>query len=407
MSIVTLFDKSFLQSLSLDESVWFDTFFKGNVCPMFHVETLADLHKQVRGRSPEDEVRILAGKFPEMRGVPNAYHQDLYAGELLGQRVPMDGRLLLAHGIPVEADGQIGVKFPPSPEAEAFSRWQREEFQLIERDFAARWRRDLAKLDLRELANQAAGAVRGRSCKSLEEARALAGSVVSDNRDRHGQIERFLTLLVIDRRYHRGIGERLRALNYPELSRYAPYAAHVLSVELFFRIALLAGLISSERVSNWVDSAYLFYLPFCRLFVSSDKLHRNCAPLFLRDDQEFVWGPDLKADLRALNDHYSGLPEEVKNEGLLKFAHHPPKEGDYLVARLWDRHVPNWRQRRGLDSDFAGERERALAERIRGFREGREIDDPGLDLSHPDFLSLVRRVKAVRGSWRQVPKDLE
>ena len=33
MSIVTLIDKSFLQSLSLDEAVMFDAFFIGNVCP--------------------------------------------------------------------------------------------------------------------------------------------------------------------------------------------------------------------------------------------------------------------------------------------------------------------------------------------------------------------------------------
>ena len=44
---ITLFDKSFLQSLNLDESVWFDHFFLTNVCPLFYVETLADLGKPV------------------------------------------------------------------------------------------------------------------------------------------------------------------------------------------------------------------------------------------------------------------------------------------------------------------------------------------------------------------------
>lgn len=45
MGPTVLFDKSFLQSLSIDESVLFDHFFIPIVCPMFYVETLADLKK--------------------------------------------------------------------------------------------------------------------------------------------------------------------------------------------------------------------------------------------------------------------------------------------------------------------------------------------------------------------------
>lgn len=41
--IHTLFGKSFSQALSLDESVWFDHFYKLVVCPIFYVETLAGL----------------------------------------------------------------------------------------------------------------------------------------------------------------------------------------------------------------------------------------------------------------------------------------------------------------------------------------------------------------------------
>ncbi len=42
-----LFDKSFLQSLSVDESVWFDHFFSANISPLFYIETLADLDKEM------------------------------------------------------------------------------------------------------------------------------------------------------------------------------------------------------------------------------------------------------------------------------------------------------------------------------------------------------------------------
>jgi hypothetical protein len=65
MGPVTIFDKSALQALSMDEAVWFDAFFYANVVPVFYVETLADLEKQVaEGKTPEDVVGMLAEKTP-------------------------------------------------------------------------------------------------------------------------------------------------------------------------------------------------------------------------------------------------------------------------------------------------------------------------------------------------------
>jgi len=48
MGPIVLFDKSFLQSLNIDEAVWFDHFFISNIPPIFFTETLADLKKYER-----------------------------------------------------------------------------------------------------------------------------------------------------------------------------------------------------------------------------------------------------------------------------------------------------------------------------------------------------------------------
>jgi hypothetical protein len=48
-----------------------------------------------------------------------------------------------------------------------------------------------------------------------------------------------------------------------------------------------------------LDAHYLFYLPFCHVFASFDRLHRLLAPLFLRPDQRFLSGDDLKRELAA------------------------------------------------------------------------------------------------------------
>ncbi len=56
-----VFDKSTLQSLNVDEACWLDTFYLPIITPLFFVETLADLEKQVvKGRRPEQVVGSLA-----------------------------------------------------------------------------------------------------------------------------------------------------------------------------------------------------------------------------------------------------------------------------------------------------------------------------------------------------------
>src|SRR5262245_30244074 len=73
----TIFDKSALQALSIDESVWLEAYFLSNVTPLFYVETLADLEKAAaEGRTPEEVVASLASKTPS-DAYPNVHHRTL------------------------------------------------------------------------------------------------------------------------------------------------------------------------------------------------------------------------------------------------------------------------------------------------------------------------------------------
>jgi len=265
MGPITLFDKSFLQSLSVDESVWFDHFFYPVICPLFYVETLADLEKAVRqDRSPEQEVGIIAQKTPEMSGGPSVYHSQLSLANLMGHKVPMDGRIVVAGGKPVRAEGKTGIVYENSPEAEAFSRWQKGEFLQIERRFAKAWREALNSLDLLTVAaGMKAMGIDLKTCKSLTEAKQMADSFVNDRDKPLDRMKLTCIILNVPREYEHPILEQWQAYGYPALCDYAPYAAYVLSVELFFQIALGAQLIAAKRPSNRIDVAYLFYLPFC------------------------------------------------------------------------------------------------------------------------------------------------
>jgi len=54
---ILIFDKSTLQGLNVDEAVWLDNFFMTNITPLFFIETLSDLEKEVRkGKTAEQVV---------------------------------------------------------------------------------------------------------------------------------------------------------------------------------------------------------------------------------------------------------------------------------------------------------------------------------------------------------------
>jgi hypothetical protein len=193
-------------------------------------------------------------------------------------------------------------------------------------------------------------------------------------------------------------------------SEHAPYAAHVVAVEMFFQIALAAGLIGTNRSSNRADMAYLFYLPFSNVFVSSDNLHRRCAPHFLREDQSFVWGPDLKASLQRLVEHYAGFGDQIAEEGLHRFAPAPPPNNpECLVSQLWDRHMnASWRNIHKNRISREAMQDPELVRHINNF-----VRAPGIPPEQVDWepgeaeaMCLQRVIRKRKGSFWQAPKDL-
>lgn len=410
MGPISLFDKSFLQSLNEDESVWFDNFYSANISPLFYVETLADLEKEIsRGRSAEQVVCEIASKTPEMGGVHNAYHIDLLVGNLIGQEIVMDGRPILSGGKPVRSGDKKGVKFDVSPEVEAYDRWQEGEYLDIERKFAKIWRTQVKSMTFEssEAYAQKLG-IDIAACKNIEDAYRVAKLLVESNDKPYDLLGFIFTSLSVPHELHQTIVHRYQTNRFPPLTSFAPYTAHIVKVEVFFHVCISRGFISSERPSNKIDVAYLHYLPFCNVFISSDKLHKRMAHLFMRKNQKFVWGVDLKDDLKALNQHYMLLPEDIKNAGIMSFAKKPPTDDNFLTTRLWDEMNPEWRVNREVSTPLAKESNDKIIEHIKGFTDSSMLNAEANDFeeAHLDLLSLERSVKKKKGSWYQLPKDL-
>jgi hypothetical protein len=345
-------------------------------------------------------VRDVANKFPEWGGSPCAFHGDLVVRDLLGDRIAMRYQIPRAGGRMV----QSGVVFDQSPEEEAFSRWRQGRFQEVERIAATAWRKTLDELDLVSVQKEmrAIGFTQ-KTCKTLADAKAIANALVAATNNSYAQLALVMQFFHIPTQLHPRIAERWQRSPRQKLSDFAPYAAYALSVEIFFQVALGAGLIGGERPSNRTDIAYLFYLPFSMILVSSDDLHRRAAPLFMREDQSFVWGQDLKADLKSINTHYLQLPESEREKGISSFAESPP-DGS-MVAELWDRYM-----RKGIRDEepvkMNPEAEAALVARLKAFSQQPTLTNvEGVPLEEPEMVSVHRMVRHRRGSWWQLPKD--
>lgn len=417
MGPITLFDKSFLEMLNVDEASVFDALYSTVICPIFYLEVLADLSKKPRDeRTAERLVVDVAKKTPIMHSTPNVLHSTVCLGELAGHAVEMRQVPVRAGGRPGRtSEGEVGIIYDEAPEAKTFDRWQSGRFQEIERDFASQWRAQLAA------SNQGATAKLAKqilaihsSPRDLAECLAIAKEVVHGEGQRFSTLKTAYMLLGLPKDGFPKIQRRWVEMGRPRLTEFAPYTAHCLLVDVFFYVAVDKKLIDPGRPSNRIDIAYLYYLPFAMIFVSNDKLHRRAAPLFMNDRQIFVFGDELKRDLTALEAYYAARPEHERDEGLFRLAAYPPDDDAYLTTRIYRQFkFPTVRYPEDVDPEtsipkpakdkllkMAKEMQDSARRRIGGQFSDDELQDA-------DHLVIARKIPLQRGKWRLMPKGMK
>jgi hypothetical protein len=304
-----------------------------------------------------------------------------------------------------------GIFYSKSPEEEALDRWYKGEFLDVERQFAKTWRRQLSNINHdAEYAFFQKWFLMGKP-KTLAEVKMLTDAYV-DAFPQDGVFRFGLHLLGVPQELHGEIIERWKKAGSPHVREYVPYFRHLFGVDLFFNLAIAADLISRVRpkgkADNKVDIAYLYYLPFCHVFVSRDNLHKRVVPLFLREDQSYVDGDELKADLHKLDAHYFALPDEVKNSGFHRFAKHPPEDTSFLVTRLWDKRGMGWRGQVGKPDPLDKEKDKEIIEHLSRIRNAVKSTDPNarLSIEETQFMQISRDVLRQKGKWKRFPDDV-
>lgn len=220
-----------------------------------------------------------------------------------------------------------------------------------------------------------------------------------------------LELLGVPSQSRLAIQRRYIVLGQPSLEQFAPYAAYVLKVEIFYYLCLRQSFIAKERASNKADIAYLYYLPFCMAFVSADNLHARTAELFMEHGQQFVPAKDLKAALKELDDYYSAnFADEVEKQGVMRFAGYPPSNLNNLVTEMWDRFMrPDWRAvedkrkqgKDGMPSDPE------LGKKLKRQHEESVPTALPADPNSVDFVMVTRKHRVRKGKWRIIPPEIE
>lgn len=409
-----IFDKSLLQSLNEDESVWLDAFYHSIITPLFYVETLADLDKEIKFKTAEEIVGYIANKVPEMSSSPNIHHRELCIGNLLGHEVDNSRRPIIREGRSFIINEKPGVIFDEFEETKAFQRWRKHQFLEIERDVASLWRSSLSEFNY-DYFLKSIEQIKGtdfKKPKSLEESFSIASDIIQGCGHRYKTFQLIRDLLNINNEIFKKIISIWNKKGMIPLSDFAPYAAHVLKVDIFFILSTSNGLISRERKSNRADIAYLYYLPFSNIFTSSDGLHKRIVPFFLESDQRFIYGPDFKDDLSKLDKYFfDSKSEEEKQAGVFSFAWYPPDNPIFLTTRMWDDMRPCWRIRDVPTKPNANQKlPDGLKEYIKNaykeISKQKSMPIQNIRLENANDVIIKRLVRARKGKWQLLSNEI-
>jgi len=403
--LMTIFDKSFVHGITADEAAVFDMHFMSNMTPLFFVEVLADLEK---GNLKTDEervalVRTLAAKTPSFRSYPNILHAELVLHELLGDPVEIRGVPVVGGGRRVQSPDGLGTVFEESPEMRATNRWKDGEFGPQEYAAARSWR-EMLKHAPAAFASFVGDNPERMSFRDLAAVKRTADRILNRDGSRRRTLRAMLSALNIPAHLHERIFARWKAAGGPRMSEFAPYATHVLTVDLFRVMAMASGHIDPDKTSNYADMAYLYYLPFCELFISSDKLHRRCAPLFLTGNQQFVWGHDLRPELARLAERYLQDPD-LDELGLIGVADKDTVKDDPYFSALYQKARPGGTPP-SAGPKLSPEAEKELIERLKAAAES-PPPQADADLSAEDqTTTFIRKVPMRRGRFPMMPKSV-
>jgi hypothetical protein len=363
-----LVDKSFIESLSFEEIDILDKHYTVILVPILLREICANLLKY-----PDDEklsknkVSLISKKAQGFDAKTICHYGNILIADLLGERVPLKPIIPRTGGREcVAPDGSKGIIFDESFEDQLLRRWAngifKEEDYLVARDHY-----NNREYDLKGSGKQMASEYpRNSKYGSLDELATHLDYINSVFPNQEQLVDSFLSITNVDPKDKIAIKTRWQTGSYSSFGDFAKYAFYCFRLGSVFWVAVTSGLIpTSKHAKAIIDYEYLYYLPFVHAFCSRDNFQRDLSRYFLRTDQDFIWGDDLRSDLQVIKEYKNRMTDSDKRLYEIHFGHYPPPIADSITYDIWSRRMRPWTLKSGnLAIEMPKEVEKGLIAKI-------------------------------------------
>ncbi|RLC61064.1 MAG: hypothetical protein DRI01_09115 [Chloroflexi bacterium] len=334
MGPAILVDKSTFQSLSKGEVFYLRQYYHVVYCSTLFYETLADLAKCSDIEAGKKEVSKISYKINGMDTCFTTEFRELLTAELFGYEIEMNGKPILSGGRDVVVDeGNRGVFFDEPPEYEALRKWTGGEYSEAEKQLAENWRNSTKNITLDKAKNQSDSF---KKIKNVDELKKFTTEILENPEFQLDLLQLVLSGITFRQDIRDKVCKRWLDFGMPLIKNYAPYTYYYLLVNLTFHLGVSRNLVS-DRLTNIIDLEYVYYLPFCKVFTSSDKFLRNFSQLFLTEGQTFTWGEDLKSDLKAFCDYWGEKGDDERFRYQQDYENYPPDIPGSLTCSIWQK----------------------------------------------------------------------
>ena len=310
-----ILDKSFIEMLNVDELFELCIFFELVSTPILRKEILADLEKRSTAeRNNLAVMKSLCAKMARSGIEPMEYRSAALYELESGEPIAMHGAMLIDLSAPHVSIGYGGgIHFDGRQLQWDWRRWAAGDFTEEEQTLAAKHRHDIESYDpelCRERSKVNAVRLFG-DCKSIESIIVRVDTFIDDPTPLKQELIISLTVgwLSATKEFEQYLISLLRTGRIKWLKDYAPFATSITRLTLTYQFGLARGFIGPRR-SDMCDLEYLFYAPFCRFFVSGDRLHKNLWGAATTKAQ-FCSGKELKADLKRRAEMRKESPDKV------------------------------------------------------------------------------------------------
>lgn len=364
-----LVDKSFIQSLSKEEIDFLDRHYMVLLSPILIQEIGANLKKYPDDPSlSKKKVSLLAKKAKGFDARSIDRYELLCHADLLGAGIPLIPQIPRFNGKMIfTEDGTKGVVYEESFEINLLRQWAEMNFSEKDIKIAEEHVNTIRDYDL-EKSRQVMAKIYPENTRfrSFDELISWIDHANSSISDQGMLIEAKLRVLRLPKPEQVKIMSRWEKKGKPPFRAFAPYAYYCYRLNSIFWIGITSGLIpTSKKAKVIIDYQYLFYLPFSHAFCSGDNFHRTFSEYFLRCDQEFIWGQDLRSDLHNIFLCYLNMTADEKLYYEKEFGSYPPPMQESITVDLWRKHMRPWTPGSGnLAIDMTNEEKKRLSKRI-------------------------------------------